>query len=87
MDLPHTRKTGKETNDAVMSILEESGRKPKRVRYDQGTEVKNKHFQKLLKDEGANGYKAINDTEAAIVERSNRTFKNKMCRYFTAANT
>ena len=84
---PLKRKTGKETNDAFISILEESGRKPKKVRYDQGTEFKNKHFQKLLKDEGINGYEAINDTKAAIVERFNRTLKNKMYRYFTAANT
>ena len=49
--------------------------------------MKNKHFQKLLKDEGINGYEAINDTKAAIVERFNRTLQNKMYRYFTAANT
>ena len=46
-----------------------------------------KIFQKILKDEGINGYEAINDTIAAIVERFNRTLKNKMYRYFTAANT
>ena len=33
------------------------------------------------------GYEAINDTKAAIVERVNRTFKNKMYRYFKAENT
>ena len=66
---------------------EDSGRKLKKICYDQGTEFKNKHFQNLLKDEGINGYEAINDNKAAIVERFNRTFKNKMYRYFTAANT
>ena len=45
------------------------------------------NVQQLLKDEGINGYEAITDTKAAIVERFNRTFKNKMYRYFTAANT
>ena len=66
---------------------EDSGRKLKKICYDQGTEFKNKHFQNVLKDEGINGYEAINDTKAAIVERCNRTCKNKMYRYFTAANT
>ena len=84
---PLKRKTGKETNDAFMSILKDSGRKPVKIRYDQGTEFKNKHFQKLLRDEEIIGYEAINDTKAAIIERFNRTFKNKMYRYFTASNT
>ena len=81
------RKTGKETNDAFMSILTDSGRKPVKIRYDQGTEFKNKHVQKVLKDEEIIGYEAINDTKAAIIERCNRTCKNKMYRYFTASNT
>ena len=34
-----------------------------------------------------NGYEAINDTKAAIVERVDRTLKNKMYRYFRAENT
>ena len=81
---PHKRKTGKETNDAFMSILEDSNQKPVKIRYDQGTEFKNTHFQKLVKDEGIIGYNAINDTKAAIVDRFNRTFNTKMYRYFTA---
>ena len=74
MDSSPNRKTRKETNDAFMSILEDSGRKPTKIRYDQGTELKNKHFQKLLQDDG---YEAINDTKAAIVERFKTAFKLK----------
>jgi len=68
---PLKRKTGKETNDAFMSMLKDSGRKPVKIQYDQGTE-----FKKLLREEII-GYEAINDTKAVIIERFNRTFKNK----------
>ena len=40
-----------------------------------------------MKSMTINGYEAINDTKAAIVERGNRTLKNKMYRYFRAENT
>ena len=50
-------------------------------------EFRNKEFQKLLKATGIHSYEAKNDTKAAIVERFNRTFKNKMYRYLTAHNT
>ena len=81
------KKTGKDTTSAFLSILNASRRTPSNIRYDQGTEFKNKDFQHLLKQEKINAYEATNDTKAAIVERFNRTFKNKMYRYFTASNT
>ena len=84
---PLLRKTSSETTGAFKSILRDSGRKPQNVRYDLGLEFKNRVFQKLLKVEGIHSYEAKNDTKAAIVERFNRTFKNKMYRYFTAMNT
>ena len=84
---PLKRKKAKETNEAFASLLDESERKPTNLRYDQGTEFKNRSSQKLLRDERINGYEAINDTKAAIVERFNRTLKNKMYHYFTANNT
>ena len=81
------KKTGKEATAAFGDILADAKRTPSNIRYDQGTEFKNKDFQHLLKKKNINAYEAINDTKAAIVERFNRTFKNKMYRYFTAANT
>lgn len=84
---PLKRKTGNETTQAFQSILEQSKRIPKKLRYDQGTEFKNKIFQALLVKNGIKAYEATNDTKAAIVERFNRTFKNKMYKYFTANNT
>ena len=66
------KKTGKDTTSAFLSILNASIRTPSNIRYDQGTEFKPKDFQHLLKLEN---------------RRFNRTFKNKMYRYFTASNT
>ena len=78
-------KTSSEVSKAFKSIIED--RKPKKVQYDQGIEFKNKEFQKLLREYDIISYEARNDTKAAIVERFNRTFKNKMYRYLTAENT
>ena len=62
------KKTGKETTNAFLNILNDSRRTPSNIRYDQGTEFKNKDFQHLLKLKNINAYEAINDTKAAIVE-------------------
>ena len=84
---PLKKKTGKATVEAFMNIVSDDERTPKNLRYDQGTEFTNRQFQQLLKSMNINGYEAINDTKAAIVERVNRTLKNKMYRYFRAENT
>ena len=75
---PLKKKTGKATVEAFTDIVSKDERTPKNLRYDQGTECTNRQFQQLLKTMNINGHKAINDTEAAIVERVNRTVKNKI---------
>ena len=80
------KKTGKATVEAFTDIISKDERRPKNLRYDKGTKFTNRHFQQLLKSM-INGYEAINDTKAAIVERVNRTLKNKMYRYFRVENT
>ena len=84
---PLKKKSGKATVDAFTDIVSNDERTPKNLRYDQGTEFTNRQFQQLLKSIIINGYEAINDTKAAIVERVTRTLKNKMYRYFKAENT
>ena len=81
MDTTAQERTGKATVDAFTDILSNDERTPKNLCYDHGTEFTNRQFQKLLKSMNSNGYEAINDTKAAIVERVNRTLKNKMCTY------
>ena len=84
---PLKKKTGKATVEAFTDIVSKDVRTPKNLHYDQGTEFTNRHFQQLLKSMNSNGYEAINDTKAAIVERVNRPVKNKMYRYFKGENT
>ena len=64
-----------------------SGRKPERIITDEGTEVLDKHFKALLKDENIQLYSTYNETKAPVVKRLIRTLKTRMWRYFTAKKT
>ena len=64
-----------------------SKRKPKKVQCDKGSEFFNDVFKKLLKDNGIIMYATDSDLKASVIERFNRTLKEKMWRYFTAKAT
>ncbi|CAB4026797.1 uncharacterized transposon-derived [Paramuricea clavata] len=78
-------KTGPTLVEAFKVILT-SGRKPKKIMTDQGTEFLNQHFQALMKED-IELYNTYNETKASIVERLIHTLKTKMWRYFTARKT
>ena len=80
-------KKGIDVTPAFESILEESGRAPKHLQTDQGTEYFNSTFRALMKKYGINHYHTFSDKKSSIVERFNRTLKTRMYRYFTEANT
>ena len=63
------------------------GRKPQKLQTDDGKEFYNKTFQTLMKDKDIVHFSTKGDTKASIVERFNRTFKERMYRYFTVHNT
>ena len=44
-------------------------------------------FQKFLRGDNTNFFTVNSGLKASVVERFNRTFKNKMCKYFMAKNT
>ena len=44
-------------------------------------------FQKFLREENIDFFTVNSGLKASVVERFNRTFKNKMYKYFTAKNT
>ena len=79
-------KTGIELVKAFEKILK-GGRRPVKLQTDQGKEFYDKTFQSLLDKEGIHHFSTHGDAKASIVERFNRTFKERMYRYFTAANT
>ena len=63
------------------------GRQPTQLQSDKGKEFLNKDVQKLLKDMKIHFFTIQNpDTKAAIVERFNRTLKERIFRHFTKAN-
>ena len=58
------------------------------VQSDKGTEFPNASFQSMLRRHGIHIYRSENEIlKATILERFNRTLKDKMFRYFTHQNT
>ena len=85
--VPIRDKTGDSIIQAFDTVLSQ-GRKPKKLCSDKGTEFKNQAFQKYLKQKNIEFYTTENeDIKASIVERFNRTLKEKMWRYFTKKNS
>ena len=59
------------------------GKKPLSIQTDKGKEFRNKHFQAWTDDEGIKLFTSEDDQmKSQIVERWNRTLKNKMYRLF-----
>ena len=84
--VPLKTKQGQELVKAFKNILS-SGRKPIKLQTDQGTEFLNRVFQKFLRENNIDFFTVNSGLKASVVERFNRTFKNKMYKYFTAKNT
>ena len=81
--VPLKTKQGQELVKAFQSILA-SGQKPSKLQADQGTEFLNRVFQKFLRENNIEFFTVKSGLKASVVERFNRTFKNKMYKYFTA---
>lgn len=80
---PLKSKRGEEVAKAFKEIFDE-GRIPKRIQTDQGREFYNRSVQSLFKEHNIELFSVKSAYKAAIVERFNRTLKNRMWRYFTA---
>ncbi|GFQ72165.1 uncharacterized transposon-derived protein F54H12.3 [Trichonephila clavata] len=66
---------------AFESLLQQV--KPKNIQSDKGNEFYNTQLQSLFKKYNINQYSAEGDAKSTIVERFNRTLKQKMFRVFT----
>lgn len=73
--------------EAFKKILKTSKRTPEKIHTDRGSEFINKKFQSFLKQKKIGFYHTFNETKASIVERFNRTLKQRMYRYFTWKGT
>ena len=79
-------KTGVALVKSFDKILKQ-GRKSNRLQTDRGTEFYNLTFQRWVKDHGIDHFSTEGNAKAAVTERSNRTLKERLYRYFTAVNT
>jgi len=78
--VPLKNKTGLEVASALEKVFKE--RKPDKLWVDKGKEFYNSHVQNLV-----TLYSTENTEKTSIVERWNRTMKEKMFKYFTANST
>ena len=85
--VPLKDKTGKSLVDAFDTIFKKDGRVPKRLQTVAGKEFLIKEFQRFLTSQDVRHFVTYNETKAQIVERLNRTLKNRMWRYFTYQNS
>lgn len=82
--IPIKSKSSSDVTKAFQNVLETSSRKPRYVQSDKGKEFLNTTFQKMLTINGIAFFTSENDEiKASIVERLNRTVKEKLWRYFT----
>ena len=83
---PLKAKTGVALVRAFDKILKRR-RHPNRLQRDRGKEFYNRTFQRWLDEQGIEHFSTEGDAKASVVERFNRTLKERLYRYFTAANT
>ena len=84
---PLKAKTGVALVHAFDKIVTQGRRRPNRLQMDRGKEFYNRTFQRWLDEQGIQHFSTEGDAKASVVERFNRTLKERLYRYFTAANT
>ena len=75
-----------ETVSLAFDEIFKSKRKPTMRWTDKGSEFISKHFKDFLKKKDINLYHTENEEKSSIVERWNKTIKNKMWKMFTVNN-
>ena len=79
--IPLKTKTGKDILQSFETLFKE--RMPKKIWTDAGKEFINKGFKQFLTENEIELYQTYNEGKAVVIERFNRTIKDKMWRYFT----
>ena len=83
---PLQNKKGKTVAAAFENIFK-SGRKPQLLWTDKGSEFYNANVKQMLSRENIKLYSTQNEEKSSIVERWNRTIKEKMWKMFSANNS
>lgn len=76
-------KSGPEVTRAMQSVLSSMNHSIKNLHVDMGNEFYNSSMKDLLRQKDINMYSTYTTMKAAIVERFNRTLKNKMWKQFS----
>ena len=83
--VPLQNKKGETVAGAFENIFK-SGRKPQLLWTDKGTEFYNGNVKRMLSKENIKLYSTENAEKSSVVERWNRTMKEKMWKMFSANN-
>ena len=84
---PLKTKTGVALVKAFEKIVRQGGRHPNRLQTDRGKEFYNRTFQRWVDEQDIHHFSTEGDAKASVVERFNRTLKERLYRYLTTANT
>jgi len=86
--IPIKSKSGKDVLSGIKRMFKQAQpRKPKLFQTDKGTEFFNAEVTGFLRENDIVQFASNSDKKAAIVERFNRTIKNRIYAYFTSNNT
>ena len=85
--VPIKQKTGLQVASALTTLFKSSKRTPQKIQTDDGKEFYNRHVTNVLKENDVHLFFTSGDTKASVVERFNRTFKQRLYRYMTTYNT
>ena len=86
--IPIKSKSGKDVLSGMTRLFKQAHpRKPKLFQTDKGTEFFNVEVTGFLNKNNIKQFSSNSDKKAAVVERFNRTLKNRIYAYFTANNT
>jgi hypothetical protein len=81
--IPMKDKSGPETANAIMSIINKTKQNPDYIYCDQGKEFYNSNVEALRQKYNIGIYSTLGKNKASIIERFNRTFKSLMYKKFT----
>ena len=72
--------------NTFQSILNDSGSKPNKIRFDQSSEFYNKSFKTWLDDNDIKMYSIHNQRKSVVTERFIQTLKHKIYKHMTAVS-
>ena len=84
--VPLKDKKGASIVNAFQKILDKSGRKPKKIWVDKGSEFYNSSFKKWLKDNNMEMHSIHNEGKSVVAEKFIRTLKTKIYKYMTSVS-